>query len=114
MSHPGIAVYPEKELLIVCDRGNKRISIWDKLGNPVDTIALPQHPDCCSYAGYGILVVGTSQGEVLFIDLDCKQHVFTWTNKQLKNPGFITGRFSGEKSTFSDKRLDNYLINSDN
>ena len=100
MYHPGIAVYPEKELLIVCDRGNKRISIWDKLGNPVDTIALPQHPDCCSYAGYGILVVGTSQGEVLFIDLDCKQHVFTWTNKQLKNPGFITGRFSGEKSTF--------------
>ena len=52
----------------------------------------PQHPDCCSYAGYGILVVGTSQGEVLFIDLDCKQHVFTWTNKQLKNPGFITGK----------------------
>ncbi|KAL5272255.1 hypothetical protein ACHWQZ_G000468 [Mnemiopsis leidyi] len=87
----GLAVYPEKELLLVCDRGNKRISMWDKLGNPVDTIPLPQHPDCCSYAGYGILVVGTSQGEVLFIDLDCKQHVFTWTNKQLKNPGFITG-----------------------
>ena len=35
-------MYPEKELLLVCDRGNKRISMWDKLGNPVDTIPLPQ------------------------------------------------------------------------
>ena len=39
---PGVSVYPEKELLLVCDRGNKRISMWDKLGNPVDTIPLPQ------------------------------------------------------------------------
>ena len=51
----------------------------------------PQHPDCCAYAGNGILAVGTSEGEVLFLDLDCKKHVFTWTNKQLRGPGFITG-----------------------
>jgi hypothetical protein len=92
LSHPGgIAVYPEQELLAVCDRGNKRISLWDRLGNPIDKIDIGQHPDCCAYAGNGILAVGTSEGEVLFLDLDCKKHVFTWTNKQLRGPGFITG-----------------------
>ena len=62
-----------------------------KKNNIIISCMLPQHPDCCSYAGAGILVVGTSEGEVMFVDLDCKQHVFSWTNKQLKYPGFITG-----------------------